>query len=124
MTARPILVASLVAAAWFTVVVWYVLNGLGPHGYIHNEVEAWWVAAGWLSSGGIVLGWILWRHWFHKVLHRKRQVTGIAAYGEPSDDNGFSDEAAEPADNNGECGLRMGVAGFGYYSGSVRTDDM
>ncbi|HNU58203.1 MAG TPA: hypothetical protein PKN30_16560 [Flavobacteriales bacterium] len=59
MTLKPITVASLVALAWIALVAFYVLNGLGPHGYIDGVADAVWTALAWLVAGGFVLGWLV-----------------------------------------------------------------
>ncbi len=56
---KPITVTSLVALAWIALVAFYVLNGLGPHGYIHGIADAVWTALVWLVAGGFVLGWLV-----------------------------------------------------------------
>lgn len=59
MTFKSITVAGLVALAWAALVVFYVLNGLGPHGYIDGIADAVWTALIWLVAGGFVLGWFV-----------------------------------------------------------------
>lgn len=59
MTFKPITVASLAALAWTALVAFYVLNGLGPHGYIDGLADAVWTALVWLVAGGVVLGWLV-----------------------------------------------------------------
>ena len=59
MTFKPITVASLVALAWIALVAFYVLNGLGPHGYIDGIADALGTALAWLVAGGVGLGWLV-----------------------------------------------------------------
>lgn len=59
MTFKPIAVASLVALTWIALVAFYVLNGLGPHGYIDGIADALGTALAWLLAGGVILGWLV-----------------------------------------------------------------
>jgi len=59
MTFKPFTVASLVALAWIALVAFYVLNGLGPHGYIDGIADALWTALACLVAGGVILGWLV-----------------------------------------------------------------
>lgn len=64
MTFKRVVFVCTLATAWIAIVALYALNGLGPRGYIRDETEAWLTVVGWLCIGGVVLGWILRRHWF------------------------------------------------------------
>ena len=59
MTFKSITMGGLVALAWTGLVAFYVLNGLGPHGYIDGTADAVWTALIWLVAGGLVLGWLV-----------------------------------------------------------------
>ncbi len=59
MTFKPITVVGLVVLAWIALVAFYVLNGLGPHGYVDGLADAVWTALIWLVAGGVVLGWLV-----------------------------------------------------------------
>lgn len=79
MTFKPITVASLVALAWTALVAFYVLNGLGPHGYIDGTADAVWTALIWLVAGGLVLGWFVRR--LLPNIDRKSAVGGVGTAG-------------------------------------------
>jgi hypothetical protein len=107
MTFKSITVAGLVALAWTALVAFYVLNGLGPHGYIDGLADAVWMALIWLVAGGLVLGWFV-----RQILpdtDRKGAVGGVDAAGHiataqhdvPSADGrpaGWDEEAGQEED--------------------------
>lgn len=126
MTFKSITVGGLVALVWTALVAFYVLNGLGPHGYIDGTADAVWTALIWFVAGGLVLGWFV--RQILPIIGWKRTVGGAGASGQIA--TGQSDAASADGwvagrNDTGleECGLRMGVAGFGYYYGAVKTDD-
>ena len=80
MTFKPFTVASLVALAWIALVAFYVLNGLGPHGYIDGIADALGTALAWLVAGGFVLGWLVGR--LLPDTGRLRAVSRVGAAGQ------------------------------------------
>lgn len=77
MTFKSITMAALVTLAWTALVAFYVLNGLGPHGYIDGTADAVWTALIWLVAGGLVLGWFV-----RQILpdtDRKGAIGGVGA---------------------------------------------
>jgi hypothetical protein len=103
MTIKPIIVASLVALAWVALVGFYVLNGLGPHGYIDGIAEAVWTALVWLLAGGFVLGWFVRR--LLPDTDRKGAVGRVGAADHASteqDDGALADEWSAERDEAGQ----------------------
>lgn len=116
-------VAIMVAAIWTTIVTLYVLGGLRSHGYIGDETEALSTWLGWMAGGGIVLAWVVRKFLFNTSPWQWPQVGGLPAHAQASGDEEMEAAGQGHADSGDECGLRMGVAGFGYYCGAIRTDD-
>jgi hypothetical protein len=112
-----------VAGAWTTIVTVYVLGGLRPHGYIGNETEALSTWLGWVAGGGILLAWVMRKFLFDTSSWLQTRMGRLHAHAQASGDEVIDASAQGHAYSCGECGLRMGVAGFGYYCGTVKTDD-
>ena len=113
----------LVAGAWTAVVTLYVLNGLRPHGYIGDETEALFTWLGWMAGGGILLAWVVRKFLFDTSSWQRTRIGRLHAHAQASGDEVIDASVQGHADSHDECGLRMGVAGFGYYCGAVKTDD-
>lgn len=113
----------LVAVIWSAMVTFYVVGGLRPHGYIGDETEAQLIWLGW-TGGGLLLAWMVMKTWLGSSQMRRAQSVGASKHTIPV---GCNDQLDDPrqsrADSREECGLRMGVDGFGYYCGAIRTDD-
>lgn len=114
------LVIALVAVFWSAVVALHVLSGLRPHGYIGDETEALWTWLGWTAGGGLLLAWLVRKSWFGPSPIRRARSMGAS---KQSGHDRLDDPMQWRADRREECGLRMGVGGFGYYCGAIRTDD-
>lgn len=91
------LVVTLVVLAWFAIVAFFVLNGLGPNGYIYDEVDALWTALGWFVAGGLVLGWLVRYCWFDVVPTRRRMTFHRAPQGDEA--MPFHDEVRHDPDS-------------------------
>lgn len=116
--------AVLMAAVWTAIVALYVLSGLRPHGYIGDETEALLTWLGWTAVGGLLLAWLVRKSWFGPSPMRRARSMGASKHTIPAGGNDRLDDPMQwRADSRAECGLRMGVAGFGYYCGAIRTDD-
>ena len=89
MTFKPFTVAGLVALAWAALVAFYVLNGLGPHGYIDSLADAVWAALIWLVAGGVVLGWL-----GHRLLPDTGELRAVGRLGAPDQDAVAQSDAA------------------------------
>ncbi len=113
----------LVAGAWTAIVTLYVLVGLRPHSYIGDETEALWAWLGWIAGGGILLAWVMRKHLFDTSFWQQTRIGRLPASAQASSDEAIDASAQGHADSHDECGLRLGVAGFGYYCGAVKTDD-
>ena len=113
----------LVAGAWTAIVTLYVLVGLRPHGYIGNETGALWTWLGWMAGGGILLAWVMRKFLFDTSSWQRTRMGRLPAHAQASGEVAIDASAQGHADNREEFGLRMGVAGFGYYCGAVKTDD-
>lgn len=116
-------VAILVAVAWTAIVTLYVLGGLRPHGYIWDENEAISTWLGWMAGGGFLLAWVVRKFLFDASSWQRPQSGGLPVDAQASGDEGIEASLQGHADYRDECGLRMGVAGFGYYCGAIRTDN-
>lgn len=115
-------VITLVAMIWTVVVTVYVISGLRPHGYLQDETGALLTWLGWVVGGGLLLAWVVRNYLLHDP-SADRMIGGSSKHAMPADDDGHLVDPAEDADRRDTCGLRMGVAGFGYYCGAIRTDD-
>ncbi|HNG02307.1 MAG TPA: hypothetical protein PLQ71_10525 [Nitrospira sp.] len=115
-------VAILVAATWTAIVTLYVLGGL-RHGYIGDEIEALSTLLSWMIGGGILLAWVLWKCLFNDSSWQRPSMGQLPASTQAGGDEVINASQQGHADGRDECGLRMGVSGFGYYCGAVRTDD-
>lgn len=113
----------LVAGAWTTIVTVYVLGGLRPHGYIGNETEALSTWLGWVAGGGILLAWVVRKCSFDDSSWQRPRIAGLPEHAQANGDEEMEASMQGHADRRDACGLRMGVAGFGYYCGAIRTDD-
>lgn len=113
----------LVAGAWTAIVTIYVLNGLRPHGYIGDEIEALFTWLGWMAGGGILLAWEVRKVLFDSSSWQLPQIGGLPAQAYVSGDEEMETFVQEDVDSRDTCGLRMGAAGFGYYCGAIRTDN-
>ena len=111
----------LVAGAWTAIVTLYVLVGLRHHGYIGNGTGALWTWLGWMAGGGILLAWVMRMFLFDTSSWQRTRMGRLHA--QASGDVVIDASAQWHADNRDACGLRMGVAGFGYYCGAIKTDD-
>ena len=116
-------VPILVATTWTAIVTLYVLGGLRPHGYIGDETEALSTWLGWMAGGGILLTWVVRKFLFDASSWQRPQIGGLPAHAQASGDEEIEVSLQGHADSRDECGLRMGVAGFGYYCGAIRTDN-
>ena len=112
----------LVAGAWTAIVTIYVLNGLRHHGYIGDETEALFTWLGWMAGGGILLAWVVRKFLFDASSWQRPPIGGLPVHAQVSGDEEMEASAQGDADSRDACGLRMGVAGFGYYCGAIRTD--
>ena len=113
-------VITQMAMIWTTIVTVYVISGLRPHGYIQEVNEALLTWLGWIVGGGLLLAWVV----RNLALHNQsadRKIGRSSRQAISADDHLV--DPAEDADGRDACGLRMGVAGFGYYCGAIRTDD-
>lgn len=117
------MVVALVAGIWCAVVTLYVLSGLSPHEYIGDETEALMSWLGWTAGGSLLLAWLVRKSWFGSSTMRRPQATGVPKHTMPPAADELEDTMPWHADSRDECALRMGVAGFGYYCGAIRTDD-
>lgn len=115
-------VITLVAMIWTVVVTVYVISGLHPHGYLQDETGALLTWLGWVVGGGLLLAWVVRNYLLHDP-SAERMIGASSKHSIPADDDDHLVEPAEDADRRDACGLRMGVAGFGYYCGAIRTDD-
>ena len=113
----------LVAGAWTAIVTLYVLVGLRPHGYIGDETEALWTWLGWMAGGGILLAWVMRNFLFDTSSWQRTRMGRLHAHAQASGDEVIDASVQGHADNREEFGLQMGVAGFGYYCGAIKTDD-
>lgn len=116
-------VAILVVAVWTGIVTLYVLGGLRPHGYIGDETEALSIWLGWMTGGGILLAWVVWTFLFDDSSWQRPNIGGLPTHAQASSDEAIETTVQGHTDSHDECGLRMGVAGFGYYCGAIRTDN-
>jgi hypothetical protein len=107
---------------WATIVTVYVISGLRPHGYLQDENEALLAWLGWIVGGGLLLAWVVRNHLFHDP-SAERMIGTSSKHAMTSDDDGHLVDPGGDADRHDACGLRMGVAGFGYYCGAIKTDD-
>jgi hypothetical protein len=114
--------ATLVAATWTAIVTLYVLGGL-RHGYIDDDIEALSTWLGWVIGGGILMVWVVRKFLFDDSPWQRPNIGVLPAPAQMSSDEAIDASAPGHADSRDECGLRMGVAGFGYYCGAVKTDD-
>jgi hypothetical protein len=111
---------TLVAMIWTIIVTIYVISGLRPHGYIQDVNEALLTWLVWILGGGLLLAWLA----SNQLLHdpsADRMLGTSTRQSMPVEDHLVN--PAEDADRRDACGLRMGVAGFGYYCGAIKTDD-
>ena len=113
-------VITVVAMIWTVVVTVYVISGLRPHGYIQEVNEALLTWLGWIVGGGLLLAWIARNQLLHDP-SAGHMIGTSSRHAIPVDDHLV--DPAEDARRQDACGLRMGVAGFGYYCGAIRTDD-
>ncbi len=113
----------LVAGAWTAIVTLYVLVGLRHHGYIGNGTGALWTWLGWMAGGGILLAWVMQKFLFDTSSWQRTRMGRLHVQAQASGDVVIDASAQGHADNRDACGLRMGVAGFGYYCGAIKTDD-
>lgn len=113
---------TLVAMIWTTIVTVYVISGLRPHGYLQDVYEALLTWLVWMVGGGLLLAWVVRNQLFHDP-SADRMIGTSSNIDIPADVDGHLVDPAEDADRQDACGLRMGVAGFGYYCGAIRTDD-
>lgn len=116
-------VAILVAAIWTAIVTLYVLGGLRPHRYIGDEAEALSAWLVWMAGGGILLAWVVRKFLCDTSSRQRPQIARLPAHAQASGDEEMEASLQGHADSGDECGLRMGVAGFGYYCGAIRTDN-
>lgn len=86
---KPITVASMVALAWTALVMFYVLNGLGPHGYIDGPADAVGTALIWFVAGGLVLGWLV-----RRLLPDAGRLGAVGRVGAPDQDAVAQSDAA------------------------------
>lgn len=115
-------VITQMAMIWTTIVTVYVISGLRPHGFLQDENEALLAWLGWIVGGGLLLAWVVRNPLFHDP-SADRMIGTSSNNDIPADDDGHLIDPAEDVDRRDACGLRMGVAGFGYYCGAIRTDD-
>ena len=115
-------VITVVAMIWAVVVTVYVISGLRPHGYIQEVNEALLTWLGWVVGGGLLLAWVVWNYLLRDP-SGDRRIGASFKHAIPADDDGHRVDPAGDSDRRDACGLRMGVAGFGYYCGAIRTDD-
>lgn len=115
-------VIALVAMIWTTIVTVYVISGLRPHGYLQDVNEALLIWLGWIVGGGLLLAWVVRNQLLHDP-SADRRIGASSKHAIPADEDGHLVDPAEDAHRQDACGLRMGVAGFGYYCGAIRTDD-
>lgn len=115
--------AFLMAAVWTAIVTLYVLSGLRPHGFIGDETEALLTWLGWTVGGGLLLAWLIRKFWFGPSPMRRVRSMGASRHTISAGGYDRDDPMQWHADTREECGLRLGVAGFGYYCGAVKTDD-
>ncbi len=86
---KSITVAGLVALAWTALVAFYVLNGLGSHGYIDGIADAVWTALIWLVAGALVLGWLV-----RRILPDTGRLRTVGRMGAPDQDAATQSDAA------------------------------
>jgi hypothetical protein len=115
-------VITVVAMIWTVVVTVYVISDLRPHGYLQDETGALLTWLGWVVGGGLLLAWVV-RNYLLPEPPADRMIGESSKHAMPAGEDGHLVDPAEDADRRDACGLRMGVAGFGYYCGAIRTDD-